>query len=293
MILVHQSITYQATSEPGYGAIVIHPDGRFIYTPHTHYHNADAVSYSVIADGGTLTGQTLVIPANPEPEPEDVGEGEEPAEVVVPDGVIEIAGSLPKVVVPNGKWVRFNGTPQLDAGKIDSLVTSGVWTDGDLATHGLKSADPFVVPEGKQITGAETFVVDGDTVRQSYSVTDIPPPSQAELLAYTAEKRRQLANGSTTVNTGERSIPVWTDPESRGAITGLVVASQIVPDLVAPWKGADGEFYQLAAAELAPLALGMMSFVQSCFAAEAAVGAAILATDITTISGIEAADWPE
>jgi len=125
------------------------------------------------------------------------------------------------------------------------------------------------------------------------SLITIKAPTQSDLLAYTAEKRRTLANGSTTVNTGERSIPVWTDPESRGAITGLVVAAQIVPDLTAPWKGADGEFYELAAAELAPLALGMMSFVQSCFAAEAVVGAAILANDITTISGIEAADWPE
>ncbi len=116
-----------------------------------------------------------------------------------------------------------------------------------------------------------------------------PAPNLSE---YAATKRRALTNGSASINTGVRTIPVWVDPESRGSILGLVVASGIVPDLTAPWKGADGEFYTLATAEMPVMALGMMQFIQSCFATEAAILAAITAETITTTAEIDAAEWP-
>lgn len=115
------------------------------------------------------------------------------------------------------------------------------------------------------------------------------PPTVADLIAYAAEKRRALANGSTTVNVGSRTIPAWVDAESRGAITGLVVASGVIPDLTAPWKGADGAFYTLDAAEITALALGMMQYVQACFAAEAQIVAEITAGTIATTAAIDAA----
>jgi len=112
------------------------------------------------------------------------------------------------------------------------------------------------------------------------------------LAEYAAGKRRALVNGAATINVGERSIPTWLDPESRGAVTGLVVASTLVEGLTAPWKGADGDFYTLTTAEITALALGMMGFVQAAFATEAAVIAAIDAETITTAAAVDAAAWP-
>jgi len=118
------------------------------------------------------------------------------------------------------------------------------------------------------------------------------PDPKVVLRAYTAQKRRDLVNGSAVVDVGERSIPTWVDPESRGAITGLVVASGIVPDLTAPWKGADGVFYELTTSEITALALGMMTFVQEAFAVEAGLQAAIESEVITATFQIDGAGWP-
>jgi hypothetical protein len=116
-----------------------------------------------------------------------------------------------------------------------------------------------------------------------------PPPTPDELKAHAADKRRALVNGSTAIDVGTRTIPAWVDAESRGAIMGLVVASGAVPNLTAPWKGADGQFYVLTASEMQALALGMMQYVQSCFAAEAAALDAIDAGTITTLDQVDAA----
>jgi len=107
-----------------------------------------------------------------------------------------------------------------------------------------------------------------------------------------ASKRRELVNGSATINVGERSISTWIDAESRGSATALVLASSLSPGLTAPWKASDGNFYTLTAAEIVALALGMMAYVQACFAAEADVLAAINAGAITTLDEIDAAPWP-
>lgn len=126
---------------------------------------------------------------------------------------------------------------------------------------------------------------------EAAALAALPDPKIA-LRAYTAQKRRDLVNGSAVVDVGERSIPTWVDPESRGAITGLVVASGIVPDLTAPWKGADGVLYELTTSEITALALGMMTFVQEAFAVEAGLQAAIESEVITATFQIDGAGWP-
>lgn len=59
----------------------------------------------------------------------------------------------------DGEWHRFAGTPQLNAAKVARLVDGGVWTEADLALHGLAVAEPFAVPAGQVIdpTGQEGF----------------------------------------------------------------------------------------------------------------------------------------
>lgn len=118
------------------------------------------------------------------------------------------------------------------------------------------------------------------------------PDPRVSLRDYAAQKRRDLVNGYAVIDVGERSIPTWIDPESRGAVTGLVVASGIVPNLNAPWKGADGVLYSLSSNEITALALGMMQFVQDAFAIEASLQDAIESGVITETFQIDGAGWP-
>lgn len=133
-----------------------------------------------------------------------------------------------------------------------------------------------------------------DLARVGVTVREIPPPppTPAELIQRAADRRRDLASGSAVVSTGVRSIPAFVDAESRGSITALVVALNFAPDLSTPWKGSDGQFYTLAPEELPVFALGMLQFVQACFAAEEAVKSAIEAETITTFEEIDAFPWP-
>lgn len=79
-----------------------------------------------------------------------------------------------------GAWVRFSGTPQLEPRKIGHLIEEGVWGDDDLALHGLRAAEPFAVPEGKVVTGAEYFSEDGR--QQLFAVEDEPEPEPEVLI---------------------------------------------------------------------------------------------------------------
>ena len=67
-------------------------------------------------------------------------------------------------------------TAPLAAGRIVALVAEGVWGTEELAAYGLKVAEPFVAPEGKQRAGASLYVEKKGTVVEVYDVEDIPPP---------------------------------------------------------------------------------------------------------------------
>jgi hypothetical protein len=125
-----------------------------------------------------------------------------------------------------------------------------------------------------------------------YRNPTVAPPTKAQLKTYASDKRRLLAGGQTTVDLGSRSIPVWVDYESRGSAMGLVLALNFHPDLTENWKGADGNFYLLTAAEIPAMALGMMGFISACFSEEETILEAIEAGTITTYAEIESSDWP-
>jgi hypothetical protein len=76
----------------------------------------------------------------------------------------------------DGKWEAWTGAPNLDRGKVEALVRDGVWGEADLLPYGLKVAEPFVPPEGKQIAGEASYVEDKGVVSEVHEVEDIPPP---------------------------------------------------------------------------------------------------------------------
>lgn len=83
----------------------------------------------------------------------------------------------------DGRIVEIDTDPYpvnvaLDPIKISSLVDSGVWTQADLDPYAIKIATPFMVPDGKVMTGDERFVENQKTgdIQQEFDVVDEPPP---------------------------------------------------------------------------------------------------------------------
>jgi hypothetical protein len=55
----------------------------------------------------------------------------------------------------NSVWEKWNGESNLTLSKVLQLIQQGIWTESDYSPLGLKIAEPFTVPEGKQIDGSE------------------------------------------------------------------------------------------------------------------------------------------
>lgn len=158
--------------------------------------------------------------------------------------------SIPNVILlPNGDAVH---APTL--GSLGEYTLVERWIDGDITKERLKDGEVI------SFDGTKTIIT--WTYRN---------PTKQELREHSAKKRRDLANGSAEINVGTRTIPVWVDSESRGSMTGLVVASNLVPDLTSEWKGSDGIFYTLTTSEIQLLALNTMSYVKSLFDKESEI----------------------
>lgn len=89
----------------------------------------------------------------------------------------------------DGVWVRFAGTPQLDAFKVARLVEDGTWNGNDLWRFKLRAADPFVMPDGKVTVGPERFENEGR--QQVFDVEDAPPAPAPQAI-YPLQARKAL-----------------------------------------------------------------------------------------------------
>lgn len=121
---------------------------------------------------------------------------------------------------------------------------------------------------------------------------DVPDLDEDGLVAYAASKRRAVIAAGCVVTVAGVEVPTWADAASQGALTALVVAAGINPAITTTWKGRDGLFYELNASDISQLALGVMAFVQTAFAIEAAALAGIDGETITDVAGVDALAWP-
>ncbi|MGV2980689.1 DUF4376 domain-containing protein [Camelimonas sp. ID_303_24] len=119
--------------------------------------------------------------------------------------------------------------------------------------------------------------------REAAIAAAIPARSLTEIAA---DKRWQIETGGITVG----GVPVATDDRSKTMIMGARIKADADPDYSVGWKGADGSFVSLAAPEIIAISDAVLAHVDACFAAEAAVTAAIAGGDITTTQQID--DWP-
>lgn len=160
-----------------------------------------------------------------------------------------------------------------DDGKVYSSATQSVisktatayktFTDGgDKPTRWPEDAD------GKQ-TEASLLEVIG-----VYGLAISPV---AALLAYAATARYNKEVGGITVN----GMHVSTDRESQSMLSGAFAYLQANTSATISWKTDDNEFVTLDLAAITLLANAVAAHVQSCFATEASVVAAISANPPT------------
>lgn len=96
----------------------------------------------------------------------------------------------------------YTVTEQVNTGKVAALVRDCVWGAEDLAAYGLKVAEPFIPPEGKEAVGAPRYVEADGAVREEFDVEDIPPPPKPP----TAEERVAAAFAGLTVDEVDQVI---------------------------------------------------------------------------------------
>ena len=114
----------------------------------------------------------------------------------------------------------------------------------------------------------------------------LPPPTvlPIDLAAYAADARWRRETGGVVVD----GTAIGTDRESQAMLAGAHAYVVATPGATITWKSENG-FVMLDAAAVTALAAAVGAHVQACFAAEAAVVAAIAAGTITTPAEIDAA----
>lgn len=101
---------------------------------------------------------------------------------------------------------------------------------------------------------------------------------------YAHETRGVTINGSS----------IATDRQSQALITGAYTYSQLNPEALIDWKGADGTWTKIDAATIAGIAHAVATHVQACFTNERALSELIDAAE--TVEDLESIDlesgWP-
>lgn len=164
--------------------------------------------------------------------------------------------------------------------------------DGEIVAEIVEIADDLSITDAFHpslifVACDETTAVGMRYADGAFAEVEPDPPTRAELLAYAAEKRWRIETGGITV----AGASIDTSRDSQAMITGAYAFSQANPEDPIKYKAASG-WVTLDAATMAAIATAVGSHVQASFAAEEAVDAAILAGTITTVAGVDAADWP-
>jgi hypothetical protein len=148
----------------------------------------------------------------------------------------------------------------------------------------IVAAPGFEIPGMSLVEAAEGAAIGG-----TYADGVFTPPAlePVDLAAYAADKRWQVETGGITIN----GATIDTSRDSQSMITGAYTYSQAHPEQTILFKAQSG-WVTLDAPTMAAIATAVGAHVQACFAAEAAVQAAITAGTITTAAEIDAAAWP-
>ena len=112
-----------------------------------------------------------------------------------------------------------------------------------------------------------------------------PPP--VDLVAYAARRRWEIIEAAT-VDVGGVAVPA--DETTRNVVTAAYIQASRDPGFtVDPWKIGPGLYVTLTAAQVIAIGDALTAYVQSMFALNRAVDAAIAAGTITTTAEVDAA----
>lgn len=98
-----------------------------------------------------------------------------------------------------------------------------------------------------------------------------PPPTVEELRNYLAMRRWEEETKGCEATVTNGTITIKTDAESQGKLTGLLVIVSGSPTIEVDWKGADGNFTHITAADVPVMATAVFTHVQTCFVREAQI----------------------
>jgi hypothetical protein len=110
-------------------------------------------------------------------------------------------------------------------------------------------------------------------------------PTPNQLKAYAAARRYEIEQGGTNV----ADFLVSTDDRSQIKLTAARVKAEADSSFATDWKGGDGVFRNVSAAEIRAISDAVLDFVEGLFAKEAGIVAAITAGTITAAEQIDAA----
>lgn len=114
---------------------------------------------------------------------------------------------------------------------------------------------------------------EGNRVVRGWAVV---PPTEAELTQIIAARRHQAEISGTTIE----GMPIDTDRDSQGLITGAAVQAIIDPAYSLHWKTSAG-FVELTAQQVLGVSSTVRAFVQACFNRESALLDAVADGSIT------------
>jgi hypothetical protein len=155
----------------------------------------------------------------------------------------------------------------------------------------LPETPPFGLVEAIEAAGVSLnrragvwYASDAAAAEAIAAAHDPLPPAKASRLADLAAYRYEQEVGGVDV----QGVRIDTSREARNNLTAAVATAQLAADAGQPfsvqWKGLNGGFVPMAAADLRSLGLAVATHVAGCFANEGAVAAQIAAlTDVDTV----------
>lgn len=172
----------------------------------------------------------------------------------------------------------------MDIGLVVDGVVTQVWRGTDIET-----IDATKHAEGQLVKLDNPALVCG--MLWDGRVLTEPAPAAAthrDLAGYAAAKRYAVEVGGVSIG----GIGMPTDRDTQAKLTAAFLLAQANPTTTFSWKTSAG-FVTLTTAQVAQIAVAVGAFVQSAYATEAVVQAAIVAGGITTTAQIDAAAWPK
>jgi len=152
--------------------------------------------------------------------------------------------------------------------------------------------DLSVVPKIDKVEQYLIMETDPETNESHFEVREIEreiiEAERARVRELIAAARYEAEIAGVDVSVTNGTVRLATDPVSQGKLTALLVWAERNPMLSVEWKGADGVFVEISAADVRAMANAVFAHVQQQFRNEARLAEALqTATTMAAIKAVE------